>query len=66
MAKNGNGGASFQNPRQQVCDSVDCAGGDTPKGGMAGGMKPSTPIKSPIPQMGGSVPTHPGIATSKR
>jgi len=60
MAKNG---ASFQQPRSgsQICDSVDCEGGDTAKGGMAGGMKPSTPMKHPVPPMGGAVPSHPGM-----
>jgi len=49
MAKNSeDNGNSFQNPGDGRGEPCDDKGGMAAKGGMAGGMKPSSPMQHPV------------------
>jgi len=47
---------SHANP-PPVSEPVKAPGGATPKGGLPMGVTTTTPIRPPVPPMGGSVPT---------
>jgi len=59
----GGGSGSHEKPASPHGVPVQASGGDTAKGGMAGGMKPHTPIASPVAPMHGNIPVLSGPRT---